>query len=145
MRKISGLFGVLILSIGLMSCGGGGDGSVSPPPPPPPPPPPTCAAGTFCMGSATFLTANSTVQPVSLTAAANTAVTWINDSGGTLHNVIFDDAASALAVGTGSAGNIPDHTTGSNQRKFATAGNHPFHCSIHGSAGSGMRGVVVVQ
>ena len=51
MRKISGLFGVLILSIGLASCGGGGDGSVSPPPPPPPPPPPTCPTGTFCMGS----------------------------------------------------------------------------------------------
>jgi len=96
------------------------------------------------MGSAIFLTAASTVQPVTLTAATNTAVTWTNDSGIT-HNVIFDDAASALAVGTGSAGNIPDHTTGSNQRKFTTTGNHPFHCSIHGTTGSGMRGVVVVQ
>ncbi|MDQ6872127.1 MAG: plastocyanin/azurin family copper-binding protein [Gemmatimonadota bacterium] len=96
------------------------------------------------MGSATFLTANSTVQPVSLTVAANTAVTWTNDSG-IQHDVIFDDQASALAVGAGASGNIPLHTSGSNQRQFATTGNHPFHCSIHGTTTTGMRGVVVVQ
>jgi plastocyanin len=144
MRKISGLFGVLILSVGLMSCGGGGDSSVSPPPPPPPPPPPTCATGTFCMGSSTFVTSTATAQPVALTVAANAAVTWTNDSG-IQHDVIFDDPSSALAVGGGGSGNIPLHTSGSHQRQFTATGHHPFHCSIHGTATSGMRGDVLVQ
>jgi plastocyanin len=142
MRKISGLFGALILAIGVASCGGGGGDTITPPPPPPPPP--TCLANTFCMGSASFVTAASTTQPVTLTVAANTAVTWTNDSG-ILHDVIFDDEASALAVGTGSAGNIPLHTSGSNQRQFAATGNHPFYCSQHGTATTGMRGNVIVQ
>ncbi len=144
MRKISGLFSVLVLSIGLISCGGGGNGSVSPPPPPPPPPPPTCATGTFCMGSSAFFTANSTVEPVVLTVAVNTAVTWTNDSG-IQHNVLFDDPSSALAVGSGGSGNIGLHTSGSNQRQFTTTGHHPFHCSVHGTPTTGMRGDVVVQ
>ena len=140
MRKVSGLLGVLILSIGLMSCGGG-DGSVSPPPPPPPPPPPTCATGTFCMGSASFLTANATVQPVALSVAANTAVTWTNDSG-VDHNVTFDDPATALAVGTGGSGTFAAPTGTTNQRKFGVSGSsHTFHCTIH----PGMSGVVNVQ
>ena len=141
MRKISGLFGVLILSMALTSCGGGGDGSVSPPPPPPPPPPPTCATGTFCMGSGTFLTANSTIQPVALSVAANASVIWTNDSG-VDHNVTFDDPSTALAVGTGSSGSFNAATGSTNQRKFATSGtSHPFHCTIH----PGMSGTVNVQ
>ena len=141
MRKISGLFGVLILSVGLMSCGGGGDSSVSPPPPPPPPPPPTCATGTFCMGSSTFFTAASTVQPVALSVAANAAVTWTNDSG-VDHNVTFDDPSTALAVGAGAGGTFTAPTGSTNQRKFAVSGSsHPFHCTIH----PGMSGTVNVQ
>lgn len=142
MRRISGLSGVLLLSIGLMSCGGGGYSTITPPPPPPPPP--SCPTNTFCMGSGSFTTAAATVQPVSLTVAASTAVTWTNDSG-IQHNVIFDDPASALAVGAGNPGHIPTHTSGSNQRQFTAIGHHPFHCSIHGTTTTGMRGDVVVQ
>ncbi|HVS60321.1 MAG TPA: plastocyanin/azurin family copper-binding protein [Gemmatimonadaceae bacterium] len=141
MRKISGLFGALILAIGVASCGGGGDATGTPPPPPPPPPPPTCPANTFCMGSANFVTAAGTTT---LSVPANTAVTWTNDSG-IGHNVIFDDPATALAVGTGNPGNIPLHTSGSNQRQFAATGNHPFYCSIHGTATTGMHGTVTIQ
>lgn len=145
MRKISGLFGALILAIGVASCGGGGSGYITPPPPPPPPPPPTCPANTFCMGSASFVTATATAQPVTLTVAVNTAVTWTNDSG-VIHNVTFDDPATALAVGTGSAGTIPNHSSGSNQRQFAVSGSsHPFHCTIHGTTTTGMRGTVTIQ
>ena len=128
MRKISRLFGGLILVIGVASCGGGGN----------------CPAGTICMGSANFFTSASTTQPVTLTVAANTAVTWTNDSG-TQHDVIFDDPSTALAVGAGDPGNIPLHTSGSNQRQFTTTGHHPFHCSVHGTTTTGMRGDVVVQ
>ena len=142
MRKSSGLFGALILAIGVASCGGGGGGGgYITPPPPPPPPPPACPANTFCMPSTSFsfVTAAGTTT---LTVPVNTAVTWTNDSG-IIHNVTFDDPTTALAVGTGSAGNIPDHSSGSNQRQFAVSGSsHPFHCTIHGL---GMHGTVAIQ
>jgi plastocyanin len=96
------------------------------------------------MGSDIFFTDASIVQSVTLTVAANSAVTWTNDSG-IQHDVIFDSPASALAVGTGGSGNVGLHTSGSNQRQFATAGHHPFHCSVHGTTTTGMRGDVVVQ
>jgi plastocyanin len=93
------------------------------------------------MGGSTFLTANSTVQPVALSVAANAAVTWGNDSG-VDHNVTFDDPSTALAVGTGASGSFPANTGSTNQRKFATSGtSHPFHCTIH----PGMSGTVNVQ
>jgi plastocyanin len=72
-------------------------------------------------------------------------MTFSNTSG-VDHNVTFDTPATALAVGSGSSGNIPDHSSGSNQRQFAVSGSsHPFHCTIHGTATSGMRGTVTVQ
>jgi plastocyanin len=91
------------------------------------------------MGSTTFVTAAGTTT---LSIPANTAVTWMNDSG-VIHNVTFDDPVTALAVGSGNAGNIPDHSTGSNQRQFAVSGSsHPFHCTIHVAT---MNGTVTVQ
>jgi plastocyanin len=95
------------------------------------------------MGSSTFFTPTTSSNP-SVTVGANAAVTWTNDSG-VQHDVVFDNEAAALAVGNGSAGNIPLHTSGSNQRQFAAAGTYPFHCTIHGSVSSGMRGFVTVQ
>ena len=139
MRKMSGLFGALILVIGVASCGGGSDATGTPPPPPPPPPPPTCPANTFCMRSTSFTTAASTTT---LSVPVNTAVTWTNDSG-ILHDVTFDVPASALAVGTGSSGTFSAPVNSSNQRQFAVSGSsHPFHCTIHGV---GMQGTVNVQ
>jgi plastocyanin len=93
------------------------------------------------MGSATFLTANSSQQPVALSVAANATVTWTNDSS-VDHNVTFDDPTTSLAVGTGSNGNFDAPVNSTNQRKFSVSGSsHPFHCTIH----NGMSGVVNVQ
>lgn len=141
MRKIVSLFGALALAVGVMSCGGGGGDGGGITPPPPPPPPPTCAANTFCMGASSFFTAAGT-GTTTLTVAANTAVTFTNDSG-ILHDVTFDDPTTALAVGNGDSGDIPVHTSGSHQRKFAVSGSsHPFHCTQHGQV---MHGTVTVQ
>ncbi len=144
MRKISGLFGALTLIVAVTSCGGstapgggggggvGGGGGGG-----------TCPAGTFCMGSSIFFTSTATAQPVSLMVGTSQAVTWFNDGIG--HNVIFDDPNSALAVGNGTSGDIPIPAVGTFQRQFAAAGTYPFHCTIHGTKTTGMRGSVVVQ
>lgn len=96
------------------------------------------------MTASTFTSAAGPASNPAVTVATNAAVTWTNDSG-VIHNVTFDTPTAALGVGNGSAGNIPDHSSGSNQRQFAAAGGYPFHCTIHGTATSGMRGTVTVQ
>jgi plastocyanin len=88
-----------------------------------------CAATTFCARAAVF-------DPTTLTVATGTAVTWENSSG-VLHHIVFDTPAAAQGVGTGSAGDIGDIASGSEQRSFSTAGTYNFHCTIHpGMAGS---------
>ena len=91
---------------------------------------------TFCMTTLSF-------APTSRVVGVNAAAIWINESAVT-HNIVFDTPEAALAVGV-FAGNFeaPDKT--SHQRKFAAAGSYAFHCTIHGTATSGMRGTVVVQ
>jgi plastocyanin len=96
------------------------------------------------MGSSTYFTAATSNNP-SLTVAANTSVTWTNNSGGVEHDVVFDNPAAALAVGNGGSGDVSPNTSGSNQRQFAAAGTFPFHCTFHGTPQSGMRGSVIVQ
>ena len=90
------------------------------------------------MGSAIFFVNGG---GTTLSVLVNTPVTWTND--GIAHDVTFDAPATALAVGAGNGGNIPQPATGSNQRQFAVSGSsHPFHCTIHGA---GMHGTVNVQ
>lgn len=90
------------------------------------------------MTGATFYTAAGTTT---LTVAINTPVTWENGSS-VIHDVTFETPSDALAVSGGSGGNIPIHSSGSNRRQFATAGNYPFRCQQHPP---GMIGNVVVQ
>lgn len=81
------------------------------------------------MGAASF-------APTSVSITRNGTVTWNNTSGIT-HNVTFTT--------TGSPANIADHSSGNNERTFPTAGTFNFHCTIHGTASSGMTGSVTVQ
>jgi plastocyanin len=139
MRKISGLFGALVLALGVVSCGGGGDttgtgggggggGGGG-----------NCPANTFC------LTINNTFSPTALTVAVGTTVSWRNDAL-IQHNVTWNDAAGRSAAlagdGTGDIGTgTESFTTGTHTRLFNTAGVYGFKCTIH----LGMNGTLTVQ
>ena len=62
-------------------------------------------------------------------------VTW-TWTGSNQHNVTWD---------TGSPAASATQTSGTYQRTFSQAGTYEYHCTIHGSAGSGMHGTVTVQ
>jgi plastocyanin len=114
MRRLSGLFGALMLTVGVLSCGGGSTMTQ---------PPPTCSANTICLESQTFF-------PSTLSVAAGTTVTFENDIG-ISHNVVWNDAAGVAAAGAGDGtGDIGVSTT-THTRKFTTAGTYGFHCTIH--------------
>ena len=75
---------------------------------------------------------NNFFSPTSVSPDANGDVIWTWNSGGTQHNVTFDD----LAPGSGNLG------SGTFTRDFsgAPAGTIGYHCTIHG----GMQGEVVI-
>jgi plastocyanin len=125
MRKISGLLGALVLTLGLISCGGGGystspggggggGGGGG-----------TCPAGTFCMTASAF-------NPTSRTVAVGSTVTWQNASG-VGHNVVWNNATGSAAAAAGDGtGDMPNFDSGmSHTRMFNTAGTYGFHCTIH--------------
>jgi plastocyanin len=122
MRRISGLFGALILAMGVLSCGGGDTMTA----------PPTCAANTFCLEAQTFF-------PTTLSVAVGTTVTWENDSH-IFHNVLWDDAAGRAAAGAGDGTSDIGDATLTHTRKFTTAGTYAFHCTVH----PGMSGTLTV-
>jgi plastocyanin len=132
MTRVSHLIGGFFLLAAAVACGGGSDGT-----------------GLFGQGPAncspdnTFCMTTTNFTPTSRTVGVNASVIWINDSGVT-HNVTFDTPEAALEVAFG-AGNIDAADKTSQHRKFAAAGSYAFHCTIHGTATSGMRGTVVVQ
>ncbi len=78
----------------------------------------------------TVAVSNNVFDPSSLTVPVNTTVTWVWNSGGVEHNVLFADGATS--------GN---RTSGQYPRPFTVAGTYPYICSIHGQA---MSGVVTV-
>ncbi len=80
-----------------------------------------------------ILVENNDFDPTSLEVAQGASVVWAWSSGGVTHNVTFDDGQQS--------GNRAD---GTYTRTFAAAGTYPYHCTIHGSATSGMRGSVTV-
>jgi plastocyanin len=81
---------------------------------------------------------SSAFTPTTLTVPAGSTVNWTNDSG-VPHNVTFTNPDAALSAGTGPSGNIPDHGSGTNSRRFNTG--TAFECTIH----FGMTGTVVVN
>ena len=80
------------------------------------------------------LVRNDLFEPAELAAAPGTTVVWAWASSGRTHNVTFDDGEAS-----------GDRSSGTYQRTFAGAGTFPYHCTIHGTATSGMRGVVTVS
>lgn len=121
------LFRLPWLLLALCACGGGsGGGGGGGPTRPPPPTGPPQATATVTMGAQTF-------TPTQVNLATGGTVTWNNGSG-VLHNVTF-------AAATGAPANIPNHSSGSNQRTFAVAGTFGYSCTLH----AGMTGQITVQ
>lgn len=69
---------------------------------------------------------NNFFDPSSLSVPVNTIVTWVWNSGGVAHNILFED--------TETSGN---RTSGEYARTFTSAGTYDYLCSIHGQAMSG--------
>ena len=81
---------------------------------------------------------NIAFNPTTRTVAAGTTVTWSNKDG-VGHTVTYDSGpGSSFDSGTLNAGGTFSVT-------FSTAGTVQYHCKIHGSAGAGMHGTIVVQ
>ena len=76
------------------------------------------------------LVRNNNFTPGTLEVETGTTVMWVWASGGTQHNVTFNDGENSdnLAVG-------------SYNRTFTEAGSYPYHCTIHGLS---MNGTVTV-
>jgi plastocyanin len=76
-------------------------------------------------------------QPT-ITIAPGDRVVFAN--GGGMHNFAFDDGQQYPADPTDSG----DAVWSTLSRVFTAEGTYPYHCELHGSATSGMRGVIVV-
>lgn len=79
------------------------------------------------------LVRNDFFDPAELEVAPGATVVWAWASSGRAHNVTFDDGPAS-----------GDRSSGTYERTFAAEGTYPYHCTIHGTATSGMRGVVTV-
>jgi plastocyanin len=79
-------------------------------------------------GSSTFTPDRSEIQH-------GGQVTWTYAAGSVSHNVTFDPANPVTIA------NVPDNTSGSFPRTFATAGTYNYRCTIH----AGMNGTVIVH
>ena len=83
--------------------------------------------------------AGAAFSPATLTISAGDTVTWQNNDS-ILHTASSDAGVSpAFDTGTISGGATAAAVT------FNQAGTYGYHCTIHGTATTGMRGSVVVQ
>ena len=69
---------------------------------------------------------NNFFDPTSLTVSVDATVTWEWHSGGTTHNVTFDDNTASQNL-----------SSGSYSRTFTAPGTYNYHCTIHGQSMSG--------
>src|SRR6185503_12906438 len=74
-------------------------------------------------------------SPATITVDAGQPVCWTWNTPGMSHNLSADD---------GSFSSGDPVTNGTFQRTFTQPGTYGYHCQVHGSATSGMRGTVVV-
>ncbi|HWB40275.1 MAG TPA: plastocyanin/azurin family copper-binding protein [Gemmatimonadales bacterium] len=84
-------------------------------------------------GENEVLVRNNSFTPATIQVEAGTTIAWIWSSNGVEHNVTFDDGEDSGTQGSGTY-----------TRNFADVGDFPYHCTIHGTATSGMRGTVTV-
>jgi plastocyanin len=96
-----------LTTLAALACGGGGSDSGLP---------------TGNTGGGDITVGNNFFNPTSFSVAPGGTVTWAWNSGGTQHNVTFDDGQTSGNQGTGQY-----------QRTFATAGSYAYHCTIHGA------------
>jgi plastocyanin len=75
-------------------------------------------------------------NPATITVDPGTAVCWTWSGTVEQHNVKANDGLFTSG---------PPATAGTFQRTFNEPGSFPFHCQVHGSPTSGMRGTVVVR
>jgi plastocyanin len=90
----------------------------------------TPTASQVCMTGSAF-------NPTTRTVTAGTTVTWRNGDGVT-HTVTNNPGSAETFNQTVNAG-------GTFARAFNTPGTFAYHCTIHGSPTSGMRGTIVVN
>ncbi|GAC1697275.1 MAG: hypothetical protein NVS9B3_15040 [Gemmatimonadaceae bacterium] len=130
--------GVLYVAFVVLTaaCGGATDAGYSGGPPPPPPPPQ--APNSVTVSNNLFTPAATAVSPgttVTWTWDACTAGTYGNPATCVSHNVTFEDGLTPSS---------PTQNSGNYTHAFA-AGIYNYHCTIHGTATSGMRGTITVR
>lgn len=84
-------------------------------------------------------------SPSTVTIQAGDTVTWINAGGS--HNVVSNTGLFRCANGcdgSGGDGDVSDSAWRATFQ-FTTAGTFGYHCDLHGSPTSGMRGTVIVE
>jgi len=113
---------VLVSSLSLFACGAGEGGMTTSPTPEPP------------VATNTVAVRDNRFEPLSITTALASAVTWTWRGTGE-HNVTFEDAQGSSST----------RATGTHQRAFAVAGTYRYRCTIHSTNfSSGMVGAVTV-
>ncbi|MGH9261564.1 MAG: cupredoxin domain-containing protein [Acidimicrobiales bacterium] len=90
----------------------------------------TPSATEVCMTGSTF-------NPATRTVSASTTVTWRN-GGGVTHTVTSNP-------GSGETFDQTVNNGGPFARAFNSPGTFSYHCMIHGSPTTGMRGTIVVN
>jgi plastocyanin len=81
----------------------------------------------------------SAFNPTTRTVVAGTAVTWLNKDG--LQHTVTSSAVPAGAT----AFNTTINPAGSLTLVFNAPGTYQYFCTIHGTAGSGMRATLIVN
>lgn len=92
-----------------------------------------------CVGVPAKIEINSTgtaFEPATITVDKGQPVCWTWSSASLTHNISSSD-------GFFSSG--PPATQGTFQKTFTSAGTFGFHCQVHGTATTGMRGTVIVR
>jgi plastocyanin len=121
-RKLT--IAMLVVAAG---CGGGGDSSsIAGTTPGTTGGTPTPTGGTTAPTSTNAVTiSDNQFTPAAILVPVGTTVTWTWAQNASTHNVTFPD-------GTGSG----DHSSGTFQRTFPSAGTFSYLCTLHGMAGT---------